>query len=96
MQHAIEEIVVLGHRAPVGTHAFELGDVRPGRECLASRAAKHDAAHFRVALELLHRRRDRAPHGVADGIFLRRLVEDEPADGAALVDPQRHGLPDGP
>src|SRR5205823_4598986 len=63
---------------------------------LAAGAAEGDAAHFRIPVELLHRRRNRPPHRVADRVLLRRLVEHQPADCAALLDRERHGLPAGP
>ena len=96
VQHAVEEVVVLGHRAALGAPFFKFRDIRAGGERLGTRAAKGDAAHFVVGVEALHRIRDAAPHGVVDGVLLRRLVEHDPADGAAPFDQQRHGLPAGP
>ena len=96
VQHAVEEIIVLGYRAAVRAHVFEFRNIRAGGEGLAAGAAKGDAAHLGIAVEFGHRRRDRAPHGVVDGVLLFRPVEDDPTYRAALLDEDAHGLPAGP
>ena len=40
---------------------------------------------LRVGVELLHRGRNAAPHGVVDRVLLGRLVEDDPAVVNALT-----------
>ena len=96
MQHLVEQAVVLRHRLPLGADLLELGDIGACGEGFVSRAAKRDDAHFGVDVELPHRRRDAAPHLAVDGVALRRLVEDDPADRAAPLYLQAHGLPEGP
>ena len=86
MQHAVEEIVVLRDRAVRGTLLLEFGDVGPCSECFAAGTAKSDAAHFGIAVELLHGGRDAAPHRIVDGVLLCRLVENQPAHRAPLLD----------
>src|SRR2546430_15869694 len=96
MEHAVEQIVVLSYCAPIGAHALKLGDIGAGGERLGPGTAKGDTAHLVVAVELCHRRGNAAPHGVVDRVLLRRLVEYQPADRAALLDQKAQGLPAGP
>ena len=68
VQHAVEQVVVLPYGLFVGALRVEFGDIGPCRERLGAGAAERHAAHLRVGVELLHRRRDAAPHGVVDRV----------------------------
>src|SRR4030095_10559231 len=85
VQYLVQQTVVLPYWLFTRTPGFELRDVRTGGECLGARAAEGDAAHLGVGVELLHRRRDAAPHGAVDRVALRRLVEHDPAGCPALL-----------
>ena len=85
VKHAIEQVVVLPYGLFIGALRVEFGDIGPCRERLGAGAAERHAAHLRVGVELLHRRRDAAPHGVVDRVAPRRLVEHDPAYAAFLL-----------
>jgi hypothetical protein len=96
VQHLVKQVVVRAHSLGPRSSFFKFRNVRAGGERLGAGAAEGDATHFGVAVELRHRGRDAAPHRAVDGVAPRRLVEDDPADGAALFNAQRHGFPEGP
>jgi len=96
MQHLVEQAVVLAHRLGGRSGLFEFRDVGTRGESRDPCPAERDAAHFGIGVELLYRRRDAAPHRAVDGVAPLRLVENDPAHGAALFHAQSHGFPDGP
>src|SRR2546422_11314604 len=96
VQHAVEEVVILGDRAALGARFVEFRDVGAGGERLGAGAAERDAAHFAIGVEARHRLRDAAPHGAVDRVAPLRIVENDPADARLLLDFQAHGLPAGP
>src|SRR5260221_151697 len=57
MQHAVEQIVVLGHRTALGPVFLEFGDVGAGGKGLGAGAAKCDATHLGISVEARHRLR---------------------------------------
>jgi hypothetical protein len=78
-------LFLVGHVAPP---LLELRDVGAGHERLIARAAQDDDPDRVVALEVLHVVGHQLPHIQADGVALLRLVEDDPADRAVLLEQQ--------
>ena len=96
VQHAVEEVVILGDRAALRARFVEFRDVGAGGERLGAGAAERDAAHLAIGVEARHRLRDAAPHRAVDRVAPLRIVENDPADARLLLDFQAHGLPAGP
>ena len=74
---------------PIGAHIGKLGDIGAGGKRLLTGAPQNHAAQIGVFRQRRHHPAQFGPGIEADGVQLRRIVEDHGGDGA--VDGVQHG-----
>src|SRR5262249_61711071 len=82
------EAVCLFLVPPAPPALFDRRDGGARHECLFARASQDDDPDRVVALEVFYVVGHELPHVQADGVALLRLVEDDPADRAVLLEQQ--------
>jgi hypothetical protein len=78
----LRDRVVADLRLGIGALALELRDVGAGDECLAARAAHHQATDLWILFIVLEDGDEAIPHVERHGIELGRIVENDMADRA--------------